>query len=165
MHMPEHQKTGHITSLFAFLLITVLLTGACTSAPASPAQSLPVTAPIIPAGTPAASGTTTVHGTVSDLYRMNCPCFTLVTGKGNLTVWYDLMISPDGTRRPAVAVDNLTDGEEIQVTGILQAEGKFWAQSISPARPVVICNCPMEPAVPKIIASTPTPDDGLCHCP
>jgi hypothetical protein len=31
--------------------------------------------------------------------------------------------------------------------------------------PRVICNCPMEPVVSRTVAPTPTPDDGLCHCP
>jgi hypothetical protein len=66
---------------------------------------------------------------------MNCPCFTLVTDTGNLTVWYDLMVSPDGTRLPGVSIDALSDGMEIQVTGIRQDGGKFWATAISMTRP------------------------------
>jgi hypothetical protein len=31
--------------------------------------------------------------------------------------------------------------------------------------PRIICNCPMEPVVSVTIPPTPTPDDGLCHCP
>jgi len=28
-----------------------------------------------------------------------------------------------------------------------------------------VCNCPMEPAELLTVPPTPTPDDGLCHCP
>jgi hypothetical protein len=128
------QKTAIMTSLSALLLIIVLLAAACTGVPA-PAATPPAQPPVSTTGNQASSGTITIHGTVSDLHRMNCPCFTLVTGTGNVTVWYDLMIGPDGTRLPAVAIDHLADGMEIQITGIPQAGEKFFASTISTTRP------------------------------
>jgi hypothetical protein len=45
----------------------------------------------------------------------------------------------------------------------LTADNVSTIQVIPPPR--VICNCPMEPAGSLTAAPTPTPDDGLCHCP
>jgi hypothetical protein len=133
--MSMHTKPVQLVAFSAMVLIVLLLASGCTGIPPAPsAHAAPVTATIIP-GTPAVSHSTTVHGTVSDLHRMNCPCFTLVTDTGNLTVWYDLMVSPDGTRLPGVSIDALSDGMEIQVTGIRQDGGKFWATAISMTRP------------------------------
>jgi hypothetical protein len=134
MDMSEQQKAGRISSVFFILLVSVLFITACMSVPAFSAAT--TASPPVPAtGTPATPGTVTTHGTVSSLNRMNCPCFTLVTAIADITVWYDLMAGPDGTRKPAVPIDNLADGMEIWVTGMPQDSGKFWAESIRTARP------------------------------
>jgi hypothetical protein len=43
------------------------------------------------------------------------------------------------------------------------------ANNVSPVQVIpphqIICNCPMEPVESLTFAPTPTPDDGLCHCP
>jgi hypothetical protein len=83
MDMPVKQKTGLITSLLFSLLVIILFIGACIGIPGDT-----MTPQVNPqTGTPAApaADSITLYGTVSDLHRMNCPCFTLVTGTGTVT--------------------------------------------------------------------------------
>ncbi len=159
------QQNLTIILISAVLVIIILLVSACTNAPSPVQAPPPVSPPVRTVETPAAGNLTTVHGTVQDLYMLNCPCFTLVTGTGGTRVWYDLMVGPDGTSQPAVAIGNLSNGDEVLVTGTRQAGGDIWAEQISRAPPRIICNCPMEPAGSLAVAPAPTTDDGLCHCP
>jgi len=69
------------------------------------------------------------------MHYMDCPCFTLVTETGNTTIWYNLLVGPDRTRQPGIAINNLSDGEPVWVTGSPQAWGKFWAYAISTTSP------------------------------
>jgi inhibitor of cysteine peptidase len=77
-----------------------------------------------------------VHGKVSALDEMPCPCFALTSDGKMLTVHYDLMEEDDGTRRPAVSVKGIQNGDQVIVTGELRSSNgtghgtTFWASSI-----------------------------------
>lgn len=130
--MSERKQIPVFVVLSAFSIL-FLLAGACTAGAIPPAAAHAGSVGAATGNdTPPATGSTTIRGTVADLHRMNCPCFTLVTATGNVTVWYDLMVSPDGTRLPAVPIDTLADGMAIRVTGTGQAGGKFLAAAIGP---------------------------------
>jgi len=78
-----------------------------------------------------------VVGTVSELGELFCSCFRLTSGGQSVQVWYDTMTSDDGRQWPAVSVEGISNGDEVIVTGMLQAGGTysskndFWARSIT----------------------------------
>lgn len=84
----------------------------------------------------------TVHGEVSLLGELLCPCFELSSGGAQVVVWYDLMVENDGTERPAVSVDGIENGDWVIVTGELRHGGgqlrriTFWASNIEKSEPV-----------------------------
>lgn len=77
-----------------------------------------------------------VHGEVSLLGELFCPCFGLTSDGETLTVWYDLMVENDGTPRPSVSVEGIENGDSVLVTGELKTGGThtlpndFWANTI-----------------------------------
>lgn len=76
-----------------------------------------------------------IHGEVSLLGELRCPCFELTSGGKTAHVWYDLMVDDDGTEWPAVSVEGIENGDTLVVTGELKREGAFWASSIVPLSP------------------------------
>jgi len=75
-----------------------------------------------------------IHGEVSLLGELFCPCFELTSGGQKVQVWYDMMVENDGTERPAVSVEGINNGDRVIVTGELKGEGgthyskgDFWA--------------------------------------
>ncbi|HUH78423.1 MAG TPA: hypothetical protein VLY83_00860 [Methanoregula sp.] len=176
--MPIRKIETIICPVSAILVILLLSAGGCTGIPAPPNTVKQVPPPVSPLirqqETASPENYTAVQGMVHALHALNCPCFVLVTAAGNITVRYDLMTSPGGAPLPAVPVDALSDGDEVLVTGTLQAGGEVWADHISrvpppaggsPPRAPLVCNCPMEPAGVQLVTPAATPDDGLCHCP
>jgi hypothetical protein len=77
-----------------------------------------------------------VLGQVEDLGALNCLCFHLASGGGQMTVWYDMMVEDDGTIRPAVRMEGIENGDWVVVTGDLKSggtyctQGDFWAEEI-----------------------------------
>lgn len=76
-----------------------------------------------------------VHGRVSDLGELLCPCFTLTSDKKSIGVWYDLMVESGGQPRPPVDVSGIENGDQVVVTGELRRPGSgpptdFWASKI-----------------------------------
>jgi heat shock protein HslJ len=77
-----------------------------------------------------------VHGTVSALGELLCPCFELTSDGKMLTVHYDLMEEDDGTKRPAVSINGIENGDQVIVTGELRSSSgtdpgtTFWASYI-----------------------------------
>ena len=58
----------------------------------------------------------------------------MTSGGESIEVWYGLMVENDGTERPALNVDVISNGDTIRVTGELKGEGgthynkgDFWA--------------------------------------
>ena len=79
-----------------------------------------------------------IHGEVSLLGELLCPCFVLSSGGKDIEVWYDLMVEDDGTERPPANMDEFNNGDEVIVVGELKAEGgthyskgDFWATDIT----------------------------------
>ena len=75
-----------------------------------------------------------IHGEVSLLGELFCPCFELTSDGQTLQIWYDIMVENDGTERPAVDVREIKNGDRVIVTGELKDEGgthyspdDFWA--------------------------------------
>ncbi len=81
-----------------------------------------------------------VHGQVSLLGELFCPCFELTSGGKKVQVWYDLMVEDDGTESPAVSVEGIQNGDQVVVTGELKTAGAhtspndFWASKIEKAQ-------------------------------
>lgn len=79
-----------------------------------------------------------VYGTVDDLGKLLCPCFTLEHGDNSIIVWYDLMVEEDQTEWPAVSIDEIDNGDQVIVTGELQYPGpgeavyNLWSTVIEP---------------------------------
>jgi len=98
----------------------------------------------------------TIHGKVSLLGEVRCPCFELTSGGETVFVWYDLMLEDDGTQRPPASVEGIENGDWIIITGELRpSEGQlpsrtFWASNIEKLGPV-------EPKMVKV----PAPLDGI----
>ena len=82
-----------------------------------------------------------ISGWVDKLGEFSCPCFELTTGGAKVQVWYGSMINDDGTQRPAVSVENLQNGDEVIVTGVLKMQGPhtsdndFWASKVEIKEP------------------------------
>jgi hypothetical protein len=80
-----------------------------------------------------------IHGEVSLLGELLCPCFELTSGEKAVHIWYGLMVEDDGTERPAVSVEGIENGDTIVVTGELKTAGvhaslnDFWAGNIEPS--------------------------------
>ena len=64
------------------------------------------------------------------------PNFVLVSGGGEIVVWYDSMVEDDGTERPPVSIAGIDNGDQVIVIGELKTAGEFrslndfWAISI-----------------------------------
>ena len=78
-----------------------------------------------------------VYGIVNHLGQLFCPCFTLYSDrKKMLDVQYDMMWEDDGTKRPAVSVEGIENGNWVIVTGELKLSTgttpstTFWASNI-----------------------------------
>jgi hypothetical protein len=77
-----------------------------------------------------------IHGEVSLLGELFCPCFELTSGGKEVQIWYGLMVEDDGTERPAVSVEGIGNGDQVVVTGELKTAGPhrslndFWANNI-----------------------------------
>jgi len=77
-----------------------------------------------------------VHGDVSALGELFCPCFALTSDGKRLEVWYYMMKEDDGTERPAVSVEGIENGDPVVVTGELRSSTgtapstTFWASNI-----------------------------------
>jgi len=77
-----------------------------------------------------------VHGDVSALGELFCPCFALTSDGKRLEVWYYMMKADDGTERPAVSVEGIENGDQVVVTGELRSSTgtapstTFWASNI-----------------------------------
>ena len=62
-----------------------------------------------------------VYGKVSALGELLCPCFTLTYDEKSIEVWYDMMAEDDQTKRPAVSVEGIENGNRVIVTGELRS--------------------------------------------
>ncbi|NOQ34086.1 MAG: hypothetical protein GQ567_07855 [Methanosarcinales archaeon] len=77
-----------------------------------------------------------VHGDVSALGELFCPCFALTSDGKRLEVWYYMMKEDGGTERPAVSVEGIENGDPVVVTGELRSSTgtapstTFWASNI-----------------------------------
>ena len=77
-----------------------------------------------------------VHGDVSALGELFCPCFALTSDGKRLEVWYYMMVEDDGTERPSVSVEGIENGDRVVVTGELRSSTgtapstTFWASNI-----------------------------------
>ena len=77
-----------------------------------------------------------VYGIVNHLGQLFCPCFTLYSDRKTLNVQYDMMWEDDGTKRPAVSVEGIENGNWVIVTGELRSSTgtapstTFWASNI-----------------------------------
>ena len=120
-----------------FGLVTVLM-GACANgsspAPGIPEDTLSVAELL---DNPVYDTEVRIHGELSLLGELFCPCFELTSGEATVEVWYDLMAENDGTQRPLVDVTGINNGDSVIVTGELKGEGgthyskgDFWAKSI-----------------------------------
>ena len=98
----------------------------------------------------------TIHGKVSLLGEVRCPCFELTSGGETVFVWYDLMLEDDGVQRPSVSVEGIQNGDWVIVAGELKpSEGQlpsrtFWASNIERS----------EPAEPEMV-KVPAPIDDV----
>ena len=79
-----------------------------------------------------------IHGEVSLLGELFCPCFELTSGGQKVQVWYDLMVENDGTERPPTNMHEFNNGDKVIVIGELKGEGgthyskgDFWASDIT----------------------------------
>ena len=79
-----------------------------------------------------------IHGDVSGLGELFCPCFELTSGGQKVLVWYDLMVENDGTERPPANMHEFNNGDKVIVIGELKGEGgthyskrDFWASDIT----------------------------------
>jgi len=79
-----------------------------------------------------------IHGEVSLLGELFCPCFELTSGGQKVQVWYDLMVENDGTERPPANMHEFNNGDKVIVIGELKGEGgthyskgDFWASEIT----------------------------------
>jgi hypothetical protein len=77
-----------------------------------------------------------VYGKVSALGELLCPCFALTFDEKSIEVWYDMMEEDDQTKRPAVSVEGIENGNMVIVTGELKSgtgtapSTTFWASNI-----------------------------------
>jgi len=77
-----------------------------------------------------------VYGKVSALGELLCPCFALTFDEKSIEVWYDMMVEDDQTKRPAVSVEGIENGNSVIVTGELRSgtgtapSTTFWASNI-----------------------------------
>ncbi|MCD4843847.1 MAG: hypothetical protein K8R25_05090 [Methanosarcinales archaeon] len=77
-----------------------------------------------------------VYGKVSALGELRCPCFALTFNEKSIEVWYDMMEEDDQTKRPAVSVEGIENGNMVIVTGELRSSTgtapstTFWASNI-----------------------------------
>jgi len=77
-----------------------------------------------------------VYGEVALLGQLNCPCFELTSGGGNVQVWYALMVEDDRTERPPVSIEGIENGDRVVITGELKTAGEyrqlndFWSSGI-----------------------------------
>jgi hypothetical protein len=99
------------------------------------------TPPYVPTSTPTPAPAPTqtevnVHGDVSALGELFCPCFALTSDGKRLEVWYYMMKEDGGTERPAVSVEGIENGDPVVVTGELRSSTgtapstTFWASNI-----------------------------------
>jgi len=79
-----------------------------------------------------------IHGDVSMLGELLCPCFELTSGGQKVQGWYDLMVENDGTERPPANMHEFNNGDKVIVIGELKGEGgthyskgDFWATDIT----------------------------------
>ena len=141
-------KKKFMTGLIVIVtIVAVLISAGCIgektppSAPIStptpaPTQTttqdpLPASVPItIPAGalsvselleSPVYDTEVKVYGIVNHLGQLFCPCFTLYSDRKTLNVQYDMMWEDDGTKRPAVSVEGIENGNWVIVTGELKS--------------------------------------------
>ncbi|HDS45721.1 MAG TPA: hypothetical protein ENN68_06490 [Methanomicrobia archaeon] len=79
-----------------------------------------------------------VYGQVDLLGELLCPCFELSSGRKTVQVWYDQMVEDDDSKRPAVSVEGIENGDwvlvrgELKSAGVHRAANDFWASSIDP---------------------------------
>jgi len=77
-----------------------------------------------------------VYGKVSALGELFCPCFVLTFDEKSIEVWYDMMVEDDQTKRSAVSVEGIENGNSVIVTGELRSGNgtapstTFWASNI-----------------------------------
>jgi inhibitor of cysteine peptidase len=116
------------------LILAALLMGACTGQE-KPEGTLTVAELL---EDPVYDREVKIYGELALLGELFCPCFELTSGEQTLLVWYDLMTENDGTIRPAVSVEGITNGDHVTVKGELKGEGgvyyskgDFWAVEIS----------------------------------
>jgi hypothetical protein len=118
-------------------LTTVALVAGCGGAPQKPDGALSVGEFV---ESPVYDTQVSLFGEVSGLGEFFCPCFILTSDGESLEVWHDLMVEDDGTPRPAVSVDAISNGDWVVVTGELKNSGvhvsqdDFWASGIEMVR-------------------------------
>jgi len=77
-----------------------------------------------------------VYGKVNALGELLCPCFALTCDEKSIEVWYDMMEEDGQTKRPAVSVKGIENGNMVIVTGELRSSTgtapstTFWASNI-----------------------------------
>jgi hypothetical protein len=121
---------------FAVALSAVILSG-CASTTAQPTDSTAGTLSVSKLlAAPVYDTEVRIHGEVSLLGELLCPCFELTSGGKTAYVWYSLMVEDDGTEWPAVSVEGIENGDTVVVTGELKTEGAFWASNIEPSAAV-----------------------------
>ncbi|MGP8256229.1 MAG: hypothetical protein ACLQMU_11210 [Methanoregula sp.] len=85
------------------------------------------------------------------LCLLTSACMSTGSSQGNQKA-----LPPDPSTNPPVT-------PPVQTTETPVADNVTTVHAIPP--PAIICNCPMEPVGPVTVSPTPTPDNGLCHCP
>ena len=125
-------KAGLLASI-ALLCVLALAAGSCTGQE-KPEGTLTVAELL---DDPIYDTEVKIYGEVGLLGELNCPCFELTSGGQTVQVWYDLMVENDGTERPGVSVEGISNGDRIIVTGELKdkggtyySKGDFWATAI-----------------------------------
>jgi hypothetical protein len=78
-----------------------------------------------------------LHGEVSLLGELFCPCFHVSDGEATVVVWYDLMVD-DAGEFPAVDVEGIDNGDEVVVAGEYRSTDPgtgypvIWAEEVNP---------------------------------
>jgi len=63
-----------------------------------------------------------IYGRVDGLGELMCSCFSLISGRESVQVWYDTMLENDDTVRPAVSVEGIRNGDKVIITGELKGD-------------------------------------------
>lgn len=80
-----------------------------------------------------------VHGEISLLGDLFCPCFHVTSAGGTIVVWYDLMTDEAG-EAPAIDVEGFVNGDEAVVIGEYRSADPgtgfpvVWAEQVTPYR-------------------------------